>query len=179
MHLWSHFFSFFFTVNWDILAPLMTFVCGVKMIELISVFSRGIVKILFCSNAVNMFGCCNIFNMFGLLNSESNIDVFCCCNVVDLYRFVVVLTCCVAVLQCLPLWPENTSGKLCIRVVGSESTSKFFFFNCQDNGTLLSLDRVSVSDWPITTADFNPNPFRTHLRCFVCVCSVWWGDSGG
>ncbi|CAJ1049975.1 vacuolar protein sorting-associated protein 13C isoform X3 [Xyrichtys novacula] len=42
--------------------------------------------------------------------------------------------------ECLPLWPENTSGKLCLRVVGSESTSKFFFFNKQDNGTLLSLD---------------------------------------
>uniref|UniRef100_A0A3B4TYL0 Vacuolar protein sorting 13 homolog C n=1 Tax=Seriola dumerili TaxID=41447 RepID=A0A3B4TYL0_SERDU len=42
--------------------------------------------------------------------------------------------------ECLPLWPENSSGKLCVRVVGSESTSKFFFFNQQDNGTLLSLD---------------------------------------
>ncbi|XP_075939319.1 intermembrane lipid transfer protein VPS13C isoform X3 [Anarhichas minor] len=42
--------------------------------------------------------------------------------------------------ECLPLWPENISGKLCVRVVGSESTSKFFFFNRQDNGTLLSLD---------------------------------------
>ncbi|KAM6950364.1 intermembrane lipid transfer protein VPS13C [Lycodopsis pacificus] len=42
--------------------------------------------------------------------------------------------------ECLPLWPENSSGKLCVRVVGSESTSKFFFFNRQDNGTLLSLD---------------------------------------
>uniref|UniRef100_UPI0037E99E70 intermembrane lipid transfer protein VPS13C n=1 Tax=Semicossyphus pulcher TaxID=241346 RepID=UPI0037E99E70 len=42
--------------------------------------------------------------------------------------------------ECLPLWPENTSGKLCVRVVGSESNSQFFFFNRQDNGTLLSLD---------------------------------------
>uniref|UniRef100_A0A4W6CNT0 Vacuolar protein sorting 13 homolog C n=1 Tax=Lates calcarifer TaxID=8187 RepID=A0A4W6CNT0_LATCA len=42
--------------------------------------------------------------------------------------------------ECLPLWPENSSGKLCVRVVGSESTSKFFFFNRQDSGTLLSLD---------------------------------------
>ncbi|XP_074513317.1 intermembrane lipid transfer protein VPS13C isoform X9 [Sebastes fasciatus] len=42
--------------------------------------------------------------------------------------------------ECLPLWPENGSGKLCVRVVGSESTSKFFYFNRQDNGTLLSLD---------------------------------------
>ncbi|KAM9366322.1 intermembrane lipid transfer protein VPS13C [Symphorus nematophorus] len=46
----------------------------------------------------------------------------------------------IASTECLPLWPENTSGKLCVRVVGSESTSKFFFFNRQDNGTLLSLD---------------------------------------
>ncbi|XP_068438571.1 intermembrane lipid transfer protein VPS13C isoform X2 [Clinocottus analis] len=42
--------------------------------------------------------------------------------------------------ECLPLWPEDSSGKLCVRVVGSESTSKYFFFNRQDNGTLLSLD---------------------------------------
>ncbi|XP_078029066.1 intermembrane lipid transfer protein VPS13C isoform X7 [Epinephelus lanceolatus] len=55
--------------------------------------------------------------------------------------------------ECLPLWPENGSGKLCVRVVGSESTSKFFFFNRQDNGTLLSLDMcggiivdVNISD---------------------------------
>ncbi|XP_059213226.1 intermembrane lipid transfer protein VPS13C isoform X2 [Centropristis striata] len=55
--------------------------------------------------------------------------------------------------ECLPLWPENGSGKLCVRVVGSEATSKFFFFNRQDNGTLLSLDmcggiivEVNISD---------------------------------
>uniref|UniRef100_A0A671VUQ2 Vacuolar protein sorting 13 homolog C n=1 Tax=Sparus aurata TaxID=8175 RepID=A0A671VUQ2_SPAAU len=59
----------------------------------------------------------------------------------------------IASTECLPLWPENPSGKLCVRVVGSESTSKFFFFNCQDNGTLLSLDMcggiivdVNISD---------------------------------
>ncbi|XP_055363331.1 intermembrane lipid transfer protein VPS13C isoform X2 [Betta splendens] len=42
--------------------------------------------------------------------------------------------------ECLPLWPDNSSGKMCVRVVGSESTSKSFSFNKQDNGTLLSLD---------------------------------------
>uniref|UniRef100_A0A1A7Y025 Vacuolar protein sorting 13 homolog C n=1 Tax=Iconisemion striatum TaxID=60296 RepID=A0A1A7Y025_9TELE len=42
--------------------------------------------------------------------------------------------------ECLPLWPKDNSGKLCIRVVGSESTSKYFLFDQQDNGTLLSLD---------------------------------------
>ncbi|XP_036950284.1 vacuolar protein sorting-associated protein 13C isoform X4 [Acanthopagrus latus] len=59
----------------------------------------------------------------------------------------------IASTECLPLWPENPSGKLCVRVVGSESTSKFFFFNRQDNGTLLSLDMcggiivdVNISD---------------------------------
>ncbi|XP_067454112.1 intermembrane lipid transfer protein VPS13C isoform X1 [Thunnus thynnus] len=46
----------------------------------------------------------------------------------------------IASTECLPLWPEDTSGKLCVRVVGSESTTRFFFFNQQDNGTLLSLD---------------------------------------
>ncbi|XP_061878990.1 intermembrane lipid transfer protein VPS13C isoform X1 [Entelurus aequoreus] len=41
--------------------------------------------------------------------------------------------------ECLPLWPDSSSEKLCVRVVGSESASKFFFFNRQDNGTLLCL----------------------------------------
>nr|XP_057944344.1 intermembrane lipid transfer protein VPS13C isoform X2 [Doryrhamphus excisus] len=55
--------------------------------------------------------------------------------------------------ECLPLWPDRSTGKLCVRVVGSESASKFFFFNRQDNGTLLSLDMcggiivdVNISD---------------------------------
>uniref|UniRef100_A0A673YFJ4 Vacuolar protein sorting 13 homolog C n=1 Tax=Salmo trutta TaxID=8032 RepID=A0A673YFJ4_SALTR len=39
--------------------------------------------------------------------------------------------------ECLPLWPELITGKLCVRVVGSDSKSKSFFFNKQDNGTLL------------------------------------------
>ncbi|XP_008400932.1 vacuolar protein sorting-associated protein 13C isoform X3 [Poecilia reticulata] len=42
--------------------------------------------------------------------------------------------------ECLPLWPEKSSKKLCVRVVGSLSHSKFFFFSQQDNGTLLSMD---------------------------------------
>ncbi|KAL1007735.1 hypothetical protein UPYG_G00090880 [Umbra pygmaea] len=55
--------------------------------------------------------------------------------------------------ECLPLWPELSTGKLCVRVVGSESSSKSFFFNKQDNGTLLSMDKyggvivdVNISD---------------------------------
>ncbi|XP_066557958.1 intermembrane lipid transfer protein VPS13C isoform X2 [Amia ocellicauda] len=42
--------------------------------------------------------------------------------------------------ECLPLWPETTTGKLCVRVIGSESSSKSFFFDKQDNGTLLRID---------------------------------------
>uniref|UniRef100_A0A3B1JJN7 Vacuolar protein sorting 13 homolog C n=1 Tax=Astyanax mexicanus TaxID=7994 RepID=A0A3B1JJN7_ASTMX len=55
--------------------------------------------------------------------------------------------------ECLPLWPESGTGKLCVRVVGSESASKSFFFNKQDNGTLLSMEQfggiivdVNISD---------------------------------
>ncbi|XP_051973520.1 intermembrane lipid transfer protein VPS13C-like [Xyrauchen texanus] len=55
--------------------------------------------------------------------------------------------------ECLPLWPESSTGKLCVRVVGSESTSKSFFFNKQDNGTLLRMNQyggvivdVNISD---------------------------------
>ncbi|KAM6980546.1 intermembrane lipid transfer protein VPS13C [Aplochiton taeniatus] len=42
--------------------------------------------------------------------------------------------------ECLPLWPEASTGKLCVRVVGSDANSKSFFFNKQDNGTLLGMD---------------------------------------
>ena len=57
----------------------------------------------------------------------------------------------VHVLQCLPLWPESSTVKLCVRVVGSESTSKSFYFNKQDNGTLLGMDVVSsfCYEWEI------------------------------
>ncbi|XP_035388992.1 vacuolar protein sorting-associated protein 13C isoform X4 [Electrophorus electricus] len=55
--------------------------------------------------------------------------------------------------ECLPLWPESSTGRLCVRVVGSESASKSFFFNKQDNGTLLSMEQyggiivdVNISD---------------------------------
>ncbi|KAI4872968.1 hypothetical protein NFI96_023652 [Prochilodus magdalenae] len=55
--------------------------------------------------------------------------------------------------ECLPLWPESSTGKLCVRVVGSESASKSFFFDKQDNGTLLSMEQyggiivdVNISD---------------------------------
>ncbi|XP_062927043.1 intermembrane lipid transfer protein VPS13C isoform X1 [Mobula hypostoma] len=44
--------------------------------------------------------------------------------------------------ECLPFWPETASNKLCVRVVGSELTSKSIFYNKQDNGTLLKLDYV-------------------------------------
>uniref|UniRef100_A0A3P8UW48 Vacuolar protein sorting-associated protein 13 VPS13 adaptor binding domain-containing protein n=1 Tax=Cynoglossus semilaevis TaxID=244447 RepID=A0A3P8UW48_CYNSE len=63
--------------------------------------------------------------------------------------------------SCLPLWPENESERLCVRVVGSDSASNLFFFNRQDSGTLLSLDMcggiivdVSVSDHS-TVVSFN------------------------
>ncbi|KAL6050206.1 hypothetical protein STEG23_015214, partial [Scotinomys teguina] len=46
----------------------------------------------------------------------------------------------VASSECIPFWPENLSGKLCVRVVGYEGSSKPFFYNRQDNGTLLSLE---------------------------------------
>uniref|UniRef100_A0A6I8N041 Vacuolar protein sorting 13 homolog C n=2 Tax=Ornithorhynchus anatinus TaxID=9258 RepID=A0A6I8N041_ORNAN len=45
--------------------------------------------------------------------------------------------------ECLPFWPENLSGKLCVRVVGYASSSKPFFYNRQDNGTLLSLEELN------------------------------------
>uniref|UniRef100_A0A8C2TPH2 Vacuolar protein sorting-associated protein 13 VPS13 adaptor binding domain-containing protein n=1 Tax=Coturnix japonica TaxID=93934 RepID=A0A8C2TPH2_COTJA len=47
------------------------------------------------------------------------------------------------VLQCLPFWPENSSGELCVRVVGSESASKPFLYQVPDNGTLLRLEELT------------------------------------
>ncbi|XP_067829405.1 intermembrane lipid transfer protein VPS13C isoform X2 [Heptranchias perlo] len=44
--------------------------------------------------------------------------------------------------ECLPFWPETSSNKLCVRVVGSELSSKSLFYNKQDSGTLLSLEHV-------------------------------------
>nr|DBA31558.1 TPA: hypothetical protein GDO54_007385 [Pyxicephalus adspersus] len=59
--------------------------------------------------------------------------------------------------ECIPFWPENVSGKMCVRVVGCEGVSKPFFLNKQDNGTLLRLGMmntglmvdVSISDHSI------------------------------
>ncbi|KAM7010642.1 intermembrane lipid transfer protein VPS13C [Passerculus sandwichensis] len=45
--------------------------------------------------------------------------------------------------ECLPFWPENSSGELCVRVVGYESSSKPFLFKAQDNGTLLKLEELN------------------------------------
>ncbi|KAM6119483.1 intermembrane lipid transfer protein VPS13C [Pterocles gutturalis] len=45
--------------------------------------------------------------------------------------------------ECLPFWPENSSGELCVRVVGYESSSKPFLFKSQDNGTLLRLEELN------------------------------------
>ncbi|XP_073508834.1 intermembrane lipid transfer protein VPS13C isoform X3 [Phyllobates terribilis] len=50
----------------------------------------------------------------------------------------------VASSECAPFWPENVSGKLCVRVIGCAGTSKPFFFNKQDNGTLLVIDSMST-----------------------------------
>ncbi|XP_077329347.1 intermembrane lipid transfer protein VPS13C isoform X3 [Lithobates pipiens] len=46
--------------------------------------------------------------------------------------------------ECIPFWPENISGKMCVRVIGCETISKPFFFNKQDNGTLLSLEKMNT-----------------------------------
>uniref|UniRef100_A0A669P5R8 Vacuolar protein sorting 13 homolog C n=1 Tax=Phasianus colchicus TaxID=9054 RepID=A0A669P5R8_PHACC len=45
--------------------------------------------------------------------------------------------------ECLPFWPENSSGELCVRVVGFHSVSKPFLFQVPDNGTLLRLEELT------------------------------------
>uniref|UniRef100_A0A3B4BFQ5 Uncharacterized protein n=1 Tax=Periophthalmus magnuspinnatus TaxID=409849 RepID=A0A3B4BFQ5_9GOBI len=54
---------------------------------------------------------------------------------------------------CVPLWPEKPSGQLCLRVVGSDSASRPFFFNKQDSGTLLKLDMCGGTIVEVTIAD--------------------------
>lgn len=56
-------------------------------------------------------------------------------------------SCVFLVLQCLPFWPETSSGELCVRVVGYESSSKPFLFKAQDNGTLLKLEELVRLTW--------------------------------
>ncbi|XP_056428779.1 intermembrane lipid transfer protein VPS13C isoform X2 [Hyla sarda] len=63
----------------------------------------------------------------------------------------------VATSECVPFWPGNVSQKLCVRVIGCAGSSKPFFFNKQDNGTLLVIESmntgllvdVSISDHSI------------------------------
>ncbi|KAJ0001755.1 hypothetical protein NQD34_001551 [Periophthalmus magnuspinnatus] len=55
--------------------------------------------------------------------------------------------------ECVPLWPEKPSGQLCLRVVGSDSASRPFFFNKQDSGTLLKLDMCGGTIVEVTIAD--------------------------
>ncbi|NWH59236.1 VP13C protein, partial [Geococcyx californianus] len=45
--------------------------------------------------------------------------------------------------ECLPFWPESSSGKLCVRVAGYERSSRPFLFKAQDNGTLLRLEELN------------------------------------
>lgn len=66
---------------------------------------------------------------------------------------------------------------MCVRVVGSESTSKCFVFDRQDNGTLLSLDTVSISHRPITAAPFAAEVTTHQSFEHVCVC-VWFQFGG-
>uniref|UniRef100_A0A8C4LBK7 Vacuolar protein sorting 13 homolog C n=1 Tax=Equus asinus asinus TaxID=83772 RepID=A0A8C4LBK7_EQUAS len=60
--------------------------------------------------------------------------------------------------ECLPFWPENLSGKLCVRVVGCEGSSKPFFYNRQDNGTLLSLEDLYLKHGSAPALIMNHTP---------------------
>lgn len=84
----------------------------------------------------------------------------------DLFMYLCISSVCVCVyfLQCLPLWPESSTDKLCIRVVGSELTSKSFFFNKQDNGTLLCMEQVSIF---VYWAGFNRLSFTLNTESFI------------
>lgn len=66
--------------------------------------------------------------------------LYCWVTILNIYEML--KSCVFLVLQCLPFWPENSSGELCVRVVGFESSSKPFLFKAQDNGTLLKLDEL-------------------------------------
>uniref|UniRef100_A0A8C9NVB1 Vacuolar protein sorting 13 homolog C n=1 Tax=Serinus canaria TaxID=9135 RepID=A0A8C9NVB1_SERCA len=107
----------------------------------------------FSLDTVGSYGCvrCSANNMDYLVGVSIRMSSFNLTRIVTFTPFYTIAnkssleleSCVFLVLQCLPFWPENSSGELCVRVVGYESSSKPFLFKAQDNGTLLKLEELN------------------------------------
>uniref|UniRef100_A0A8D2MTV8 Vacuolar protein sorting 13 homolog C n=1 Tax=Zonotrichia albicollis TaxID=44394 RepID=A0A8D2MTV8_ZONAL len=107
----------------------------------------------FSLDTVGSYGCvrCPANNMDYLVGVSITMSSFNLTRIVTFTPFYTIAnkssleleSCVFLVLQCLPFWPENSSGELCVRVVGYESSSKPFLFKAQDNGTLLKLEELN------------------------------------
>uniref|UniRef100_A0A8C6J0B0 Uncharacterized protein n=1 Tax=Melopsittacus undulatus TaxID=13146 RepID=A0A8C6J0B0_MELUD len=107
----------------------------------------------FSLDTVGSYGCvrCPANNMDFLVGVSIKMSTFNLTRVVTFTPFYTIAnkssleleSCMFHVLQCLPFWPENSSGELCVRVVGYEITSRPFLFKAQDNGTLLRLEELN------------------------------------
>uniref|UniRef100_A0A8C3JQ67 Vacuolar protein sorting 13 homolog C n=1 Tax=Calidris pygmaea TaxID=425635 RepID=A0A8C3JQ67_9CHAR len=107
----------------------------------------------FSLDAVGSYGCvkCSANNMDYLVGVSIKMSSFNLTRIVTFTPFYTIAnkssleleSCIFLVLQCLPFWPENSSGELCVRVVGYESSSRPFLYTAQDNGTLLRLEELN------------------------------------
>lgn len=94
--------------------------------------------------------------------------------IINVYLF----SCITFLLQCVPFWPEIVSEKLCVRVIGCAGTSKPFFFNKQDNGTLLVIESMvrwvrhvcKYTIWPTVCGRLTITPI---LTCLIPIPIVW------
>uniref|UniRef100_A0A674HQ89 Vacuolar protein sorting 13 homolog C n=1 Tax=Taeniopygia guttata TaxID=59729 RepID=A0A674HQ89_TAEGU len=99
----------------------------------------------FSLDTVGSYGCvrCPANNMDYLVGVSIRMSSFNLTRIVTFTPFYTIANKSSLELECLPFWPENSSGELCVRVVGYESSSKPFLFKAQDNGTLLKLEELN------------------------------------
>uniref|UniRef100_A0A8C3RCZ2 Vacuolar protein sorting 13 homolog C n=1 Tax=Cyanoderma ruficeps TaxID=181631 RepID=A0A8C3RCZ2_9PASS len=107
----------------------------------------------FSLDTVGSYGCvrCSANTMDYLVGVSIRMSSFNLTRIVTFTPFYTIAnkssleleSCVFLVLQCLPFWPENSSGELCVRVVGYEKASSPFLFKAQDNGTLLKLEELN------------------------------------
>uniref|UniRef100_A0A8B9T7Y3 Vacuolar protein sorting 13 homolog C n=2 Tax=Anas TaxID=8835 RepID=A0A8B9T7Y3_ANAPL len=99
----------------------------------------------FSLDTVGSYGCvkCSANNMDYLVGVSIKMSSFNLTRIVTFTPFYTIANKSSLELECLPFWPENSSGQLCVRVVGYESSSKPFLFKTPDNGTLLRLEELN------------------------------------
>uniref|UniRef100_A0A803Y8M6 Vacuolar protein sorting-associated protein 13 VPS13 adaptor binding domain-containing protein n=1 Tax=Meleagris gallopavo TaxID=9103 RepID=A0A803Y8M6_MELGA len=99
----------------------------------------------FSLDTVGSYGCvrCSAKSMEYLVGVSIKMSSFNLTRIVTFTPFYTIANKSSLELECLPFWPENSSGELCVRVVGFQSVSKPFLFQVPDNGTLLRLEELT------------------------------------